>query len=119
MLNFLSKDKPVKIRFYFDAETNKKRFTVFDKITIEKYLIDTERVIILMSHFMVDDKDQPIPEDKAFKTLERLNQEDFADVSQKFINGLQESALPNPNGSDSNLPSAVGQVETLPTGLQR
>lgn len=118
MLNLFNKDKPVKIRFYFDTETNKKRFTVFDKITLDKYMNDTERIVILMAHFMVDGDNQPVPEDKAVKTLERLSQEDFADVSQQFAEGLQESAVPKVSGSASPSPSEAGQAGTLPTGPQ-
>ncbi len=119
MLDFLNKNKPVKIRFYFDRDTNKKRFTVYDQITMERARNgerSTERFIVLMSHFMVDDKNEPIPEDKAQRTLVNLTAEDFEKVRDQFVEGMEQAAIPKANGSGSNSTSTAGSEETLPNG---
>ena len=118
---FNKKDKPVKIKFLFDTEAIKKRFTVFDKITFEHLqggVEETERLVILMSHFMVDEKNEPISEEKGISTIVRLNQIDYADVAKKFIEAMQEVAIPKASGSSSNLPSDRGQEVPLPPGQQ-
>ena len=123
MFQLFSKDKDVKIRFYFSEETNKQRFTVYDSITIERLQNgerSSERLYILMSHFMVDDNNQPLGESKGMKKLEQLSLAEFEDVAKQFMEAFQNTGVNPPNGNGSTLPSALGQaMETLPAGSAR
>ena len=123
MFQLFGKDKDVKIRFYFSEETNKQRFTVYDSITIERLQNgerSSERLYILMSHFMVDDNNQPLGESKGMKKLEQLSLAEFEDVAKQFMEAFQNTGVNPPNGNGSTLPSAVGQaMETLPVGSAR
>lgn len=121
MFPFLNKDKAVKIRFFLSPETNKKQFTVFDQITFERYQngqASNERFYILMSHFMVDEKNQFLGEEKAMRVLEKLSTEEAEQTIRQFLEAFQESAVPKANGSGSTLTPIPGQVETLPAGPQ-
>ena len=123
MFQLFGKDKDVKIRFYFSEETNKQRFTVYDSITIERLQNgerSSERMYILMSHFMVDDNNQPLGESKGMKKLEQLSLAEFEDVAKQFMEAFQNTGVNPPNGNGSTSPSALGQVtETLPAGSVR
>lgn len=119
MLNFLKKDEPVKIRFYMSNETNKKQYTVFDQITMDRLRHgdrSDERLYIMMSHFMVDKNNQFIGEEKAMKILERLSSEDAETVIKQFLEAFQNTAVNPTNGNGSTLTPVPGSVETLPDG---
>lgn len=121
MLNFLKKEEPVKIRFYMSNETNKKQYTVFDQITMDRLRHgdrSDERLYIMMSHFMVDKNNQFIGEEKAMKILERLSSEDAETVIKQFLEAFQNTAVNPTNGNGSTPTPEAGLVETLPAGSQ-
>lgn len=122
MLNFLKKDEPVKIRFFMSAETNKKQYSVFDQITMDRLRHgdrSDERLYILMSHFMVDKNNQFIGEEKAMKVLEKLSTEDAEQVVKQFLEAFQNTAVNPQNGNGSSpTPEAGPMMETLPAGSQ-
>ena len=119
MFDFLSKDKPVKVRFYFDR--NQKRMTWDDLNTIEMMRegnVSTRGLMALAARFMADEHNNYLPHDKAMKVLGGLNEDDIKSVLAQFTEAMQGAAVPNTNGSDSNSTSKVGLEEKLPVGLQ-
>jgi hypothetical protein len=121
MFNFLNKDKPVKIRFFFNNEHRRKNMTWDDKETIEMIQEGersqmNRRLKLLMAHFMVDENNQAIPEDVALKILGRLNEEDQEEVARQFTETMQNSAVPPTNGSNSIQLQEAGLMTTLPDG---
>ena len=117
--NLFGKDKPVKIRFYFDKE--QKRMTWGDLNTIEMMQdgkVSSVRVMALAARFMADENNQYLQHEKAIKILEGLNEVDIAAVLKQFTDALQGAAVPNASGNPSTSPSAVGQVTDSPAGSQ-
>ncbi|HEU4341007.1 MAG TPA: hypothetical protein VFU31_05500 [Candidatus Binatia bacterium] len=103
-------------------ETNKKQYTVFDQITIDRLRHgdrSDERLYIMMSHFMVDEKNQFIGEEKGMKILEKLTSEDSEQVIKQFLEAFQNTAVNPPSGNGSTSTPEAGLVETLPAGSQR
>ena len=119
MFSLWNKDKPVKIRFYFDAETRRKRLTWDDLETVE--LMQEGRVSIgrlkeLAARFMVDEKNEYLPHEKAVKVLGSLVEADIQDVLTQFVAALNEAAVPKASGNGSNSPSEAGQATPFPDG---
>lgn len=102
MFPFSKKDTV--IRFRFDAEERRKRLTWDDLDTIEMMQegeVSPRRIKTLAARFMVDDKGQYIPHEKALKVLGSLMEEEIADVLAKFSEAIQGAALPKANASES------------------
>lgn len=116
MFPFQKKD--VVIRFRFDPEERKKRLTWDDLETIEMLQegeLSPRRVKALAARFMVDDKGQYIPYDKALKTLGSLMEEEITDVLARFIEAIQEAALPKVSASGSSSHSVAPSPTPTPS----
>lgn len=122
MFDFLSKDKPVKIRFYFEnQQQNRKRLTWDDLNTVEMMRegeVSARGLMALAARFMADEKNNYLPHEKAMKILGGLNNEDIQSVLKQFTEGMEQAAVPNMNGSASNLTPKAGSEGTLPAGSQ-
>lgn len=126
MMNFLKKDEPVKIRFCFTKEHREQNMTWDDEIVMYQLAktegedakdIDPLAIKIMAAHLMVDEKQNPIPEEKALKVLGKLNTPDRNAAFAKLKEAVQESIIPKEIGSDSTLPTQAGQATgTLPNG---
>lgn len=115
MFPFLKKDEPVKIRFMF----GKNRMTWDDLNTIEllrEGAASSLRLMQLAARFMVDEKNNYLPHDKAQKVLGALNEDDIRDVIAKFTEALNNAALPPTNAPASNSHSEAGADSALPAG---
>lgn len=120
MFPFL-KEKTVKIRFLFDGELRKKRMTWDDLETLElmqEGQSSPRRLKLLAAHFMVDEKNQPISEEQALKTLGKLTEEEIKDVLAQFTQAIQEAAVPNASGPSLTSTPKAGSEETPPAGSQ-
>lgn len=121
MFDFL-KDKNVKVKFMFTQQYREQHLDWDDEITLYKMatgekLIDPQSIKFLTAHLMVDENNQPVPEEKALKILGKMNKPDRDEVFAKLGQAIRDNAFPNLTGSDSNLPSTAGQeTATLPNG---
>lgn len=121
MFPLFKKDvKPV-IRFLFTKQHRDQVMTWDDEITIYKIGtqatdISPEAVKILTAHFMVDETNQAIPEERALKILGKLNKIDREEVFAKLQAAIVEAIVPKANGSDSSSKPDPGSAETLPNG---
>lgn len=78
--------------------------------------ISPEAVKFLTAHFMVDENNQVIPEEKALRVLGKLNKIDREDVFAKLQAAIVEAVVPKANGSDSSSKPDPGSAGTLPNG---
>lgn len=119
MLPFLKKeDKPTVINFLFDGEQ-----VSYEDIKILHKLqngnTDPELLQILMAHFMVDEKGNYLPEEKAIRIIDKLKGKEIADLQAKFLAAFQEASIPKANGRPSNSPSTAGTpASPYPDGSQ-
>lgn len=112
MFPFLKKDENVKIRFMF----GKNRMTWDDLNTIEllrEGAASSLRLMQLAARFMVDEKNQYLSHDKAQKVLGGLNENDIKDVIAKFVEALNDTAVPPTNAPTSKQPSEALESEHL------
>ena len=120
MFNFLNKTKPVKIIFLIDMVNRRERMTwkyikIIDKISART--ISQTELQLLAAHFMVDENDVYLPEEKAVAILDDLPQDEVLDVLNQFTASIANSAVNPPNGSGSRLPLELGQTtDALPRG---
>ena len=109
-----------KIDFLVDMRNRRERMTwKYLKIVerMQKGTASSEDIQILAAHFMVDKRDEYLPEEKAIKILDDLPQDEIIDAIGKFTDAISNSAVPKANGSNLRSPSEVGQVaEKLPNG---
>jgi len=119
MFAFLKKPE-TKIDFLIDMQNRRERMTwKYLKIVerMQKGTAGSEDIQILAAHFMVDDKDEYLSEEKAIKILDDLPQDEIIEVLGKFTEAISNSAVPKASGSNSRLPSEVGlAAEKLPNG---
>lgn len=119
MFDFLSKDKPVKIRFYFDK--TQKRMTWDDLNTLEMMRegdVSTRGLMALAARFMADANNKYLLHEKAMKILGGLNEDDIKAVLQQFTEAMQGAAVNPTNGNPSNLRSEAGQATGFPAGSE-
>jgi hypothetical protein len=111
----------VEINFYFSNEA-KKRFTWEDRDTIEAMQegeVSTRGLRNLAARFMVDSNNKYMDHKRAKAELGKLTEEESTAVLEKFMKALMETAVPNPSGSSSKLPSEpVTPISEPLTGSQ-
>lgn len=119
MLNFLNRDKPVKVRFYFDKQN--KRMTWDDLNTLEAMRdgdVSARGLMSMAARFMADDNNNYLDHAKAMKVLGGLNEDDIKSVLEQFTQAIQGAAIPNTSGNPLNSPSVVGAATDSPAGSQ-
>lgn len=114
----------VKIHFIFDKANIKKRLKWKDIKLLQKVrsretglLENLDRLQIIACRFMVDQNDQYIPIEQAFKIFDELSQEEAEDAIKKFTEAMAETAIPKASEMESASSSSVNsQVIATPPG---
>lgn len=120
MFNLFRDNKPVKINFLIDMVNRRERMTwkylkIIDKINLKT--ITQEELQALAAHFMVDERDEYLPHEKAVAILDDLPQDEVIDTLNQFTQAISGSAVNPPSGSGSRLPQELGQtMDALPHG---
>lgn len=119
MFPLFKKDESVKPRFLFTQQHRDQQLEWNDEIVLHKLFtgdktVSPEALIVTVARLMVDEKNQPIPEEKAVKILGKMKKPDREETFAKLIEAVKDEFLPNPTGGDSSLPSKVGQETATP-----
>jgi hypothetical protein len=78
--------------------------------------IEPRDLRLFLARFVVDANDKPMDHVKATRLLRKINQAKVGEVMTKFMEAIQESAVPNGKGNGSSSPSNPGQAEPFPDG---
>lgn len=73
-------------------------------------IVKLYRLRPIMARYLIDASDQYLPTAAALKQLGEIPIGDWPAVVTQFVMGLQNAAVPNSSGSQSNLPSEASSV---------